>query len=82
MAEQRTLTHLDRTLRLVAPHELIEVASAQACALGDGAQHRVLRASPGTDVGEPQTVQLSASRSKRLQQMGDCMWDGCSRDHW
>ena len=52
MAERRTLTHLDRTLRLVAPHELIEVASAQACALGDGAQHRVLQASPGSSTCE------------------------------
>jgi hypothetical protein len=37
MAERRTLTHLDRKLRLVAPHELFEVASAQACGFGDGA---------------------------------------------
>jgi hypothetical protein len=37
MAERRTLTHLDRKLRLVAPHKLIEVASAQACGFGDGA---------------------------------------------
>jgi hypothetical protein len=43
--------------RLVAPLELIEVASAPACALGDGAQHRVLRAGPSAGVGEPQTVQ-------------------------